>query len=94
VQNQTDSLICVDLRGLVLPHQRSEIKQATGTKWGHAVASWLRHYAASRKVAGLRPTEVNFFSIYLILSATLGSGFTQPLTEMSTRCRKNNVSVD
>jgi hypothetical protein len=55
-------MICVDLRGLVHPHQGSEIKQATGTKWGHAVASWLRHYAVSRKVEGLRPVEVNFFS--------------------------------
>jgi hypothetical protein len=36
---------------------------------------WLRHYATSWKVAGLRPDEVNeFFSIYLILTATLGPG--------------------
>jgi hypothetical protein len=29
--------------------------------WGHAVAYWLRHYATSRKVAGSRPDEMNFF---------------------------------
>jgi hypothetical protein len=28
--------------------------------WGHTVASWLRHYATSQKVAGSRPDEVNF----------------------------------
>jgi hypothetical protein len=32
-------------------------------------------YATSRKVASLRPDEVNeYFSIYLILPATLGPG--------------------
>jgi hypothetical protein len=39
-------------------------------------------------VADSRPNEVNFFfppSIYLILPAALGPGFTQPLTEMTTR---------
>jgi hypothetical protein len=30
----------------------------------------------------------DFFSIYPILLAAVGLGFTQPLTEMSTRCRK------
>jgi hypothetical protein len=53
---------------------------------GHEVAKWLRHYATSRKVEGSKPDEVNeFFSIYLILPAALGHGFTQSLTEMSTR---------
>jgi hypothetical protein len=32
--------------------------------------SWLRYYATSGKVAGLSLDEVDFFSIYLILSAT------------------------
>jgi hypothetical protein len=33
------------------------------------------HYATSLKVAGLRPDEVNdFFSMYLILPASLGPG--------------------
>jgi hypothetical protein len=38
--------------------------------------SWLRHYAISRKVAGSRPDEVItfFFSIYLILPASVGLG--------------------
>jgi hypothetical protein len=44
--------------------------------------------ATSRKVAGLRPYEMIFFSIYLILPAALGLGFTLPLTEISTRSRK------
>jgi hypothetical protein len=35
----------------------------------------LRRYATCRKVPGSRPGEVNeFFSIYLILPAALGSG--------------------
>jgi hypothetical protein len=29
--------------------------------WGHAVAQWLRRYVTNRKVAGLRPDEVNDF---------------------------------
>jgi hypothetical protein len=28
---------------------------------GHAGAQWLRHYAAGRKIAGLKPDEVNEF---------------------------------
>jgi hypothetical protein len=49
----------------------------------------LGHYATSWKVAGSGPDEmIEFFSIDLILLATLGPGFTQPLTEMNTRSRK------
>jgi hypothetical protein len=48
----------------------------------------VRHYATSWNVTCSRPDEVNFFSIYLILLATLGPRFTRPLTEMSTRSRK------
>jgi hypothetical protein len=29
---------------------------------GHAVAQWLRYYAASRKVAGSSPDEVGFLN--------------------------------
>jgi hypothetical protein len=44
------------------------------------------HYATNRKGAGSISGEViELFLIYLILSASLGLGFTQPLTEMSTR---------
>jgi hypothetical protein len=43
------------------------------------VASWLRHYATSRKVAGSIP-DVSGFS-----SRTMSLGPAQPLTEMSTR---------
>jgi hypothetical protein len=35
------------------------------------VAYWLRHYAASRKVAGSSPDEVDFFLIHLILPAAI-----------------------
>jgi hypothetical protein len=35
---------------------------------------------------------VKFFSIYLILPVTLGSAFTQLLTEMRMRSRKINIS--
>jgi hypothetical protein len=58
---------------------------------GHAVARWLRHYVASRKVASLRRDGVNeSFSVYRILPAApcSGLGFSQPLTEMSTRNKK------
>jgi hypothetical protein len=34
----------------------------------------VRHYATSRKLAGSRPDEVNFFTIYLILPFALGLG--------------------
>jgi hypothetical protein len=30
-------------------------------KWGHVVALWLRYYATSQKVMGLRPDEVKEF---------------------------------
>jgi hypothetical protein len=62
---------------------------------GHKVAVWLRHYAASRKVAGSRPDELNFFSnlprppgeipfavkinIYIYLSISNPSGRTMAL---------------
>jgi hypothetical protein len=40
-------------------------------------------------VASSTPVEViDYFLIYLILPAALVPGFTQPLTEMSTRNRK------
>jgi hypothetical protein len=40
---------------------------------GHAVRSWLWHYATTRKVAGSIPDENIgfFFSVYLILQAVL-----------------------
>jgi hypothetical protein len=48
-------------------------------------SSRLRHYATSQKVSGSSPDEVTIFSFYLIVLAALGPGFTQPLTEMSSR---------
>jgi hypothetical protein len=38
--------------------------------WEHVV-TWLRHYATVRKVTGSSPDEVDFFSVYLILSAAV-----------------------
>jgi hypothetical protein len=46
----------------------------------------LRHYATSRKVAGLIPDEVTgFFNSPNPYSRTVAVGSTQPLTEMRTR---------
>jgi hypothetical protein len=41
---------------------------------GHVVTYWLRHYATSRKVAGLRTNEVNefFFNLPNPSSSTRG----------------------
>jgi hypothetical protein len=53
---------------------------------GHAVSSWLRHYATSRKVASSIPDEViRFFNLLNPSSRIMALGSTQPLTEMSTR---------
>jgi hypothetical protein len=52
---------------------------------GHAVAQCLRRYATNRKVAGSILDKVSFFPIYLIFP--VAQGFTQPLTELSTRSR-------
>jgi hypothetical protein len=53
----------------------------------------LRHYATNWKVAGLRPDEVNaFFSIYLILSATLGPGVYSASNRNKYQKQTNNVS--
>jgi hypothetical protein len=50
-----------------------------------ATRSWLRHYATSRKVAGLSPGEVDFFNLPNPFSRTVALGSTKPLTEISTR---------
>jgi hypothetical protein len=47
--------------------------------------NWLRHYAASRKVAGSNPDEVYFFNLSNPSSRTMALGSTQALREMSTR---------
>jgi hypothetical protein len=46
---------------------------------------WLRHYAASRKVAGSSPDEVDFLNWPNPSGRIMALGSTQPLTEMSTR---------
>jgi hypothetical protein len=49
---------------------------------------WLRHNAASRKVAGSIPDEViGYFNLLNLSSCTMTVGLTQPITEMSTRNR-------
>jgi hypothetical protein len=64
----------------------------------HAVAQWLRHYAASRKAVGSRPDEVNefffSFSIYLILPAALGPGVYSACNRNEYQKQKNNVSAE
>jgi hypothetical protein len=50
----------------------------------HAVTQ-LRHYATSRKVAGLSPDEVDFLILPNLSGLTMALGSTQPLTEVSTR---------
>jgi hypothetical protein len=51
----------------------------------HAVI-WLKHCAqAVRSRDRIPEKSLNFFSISLILPAALALGFTQPLTENSTR---------
>jgi hypothetical protein len=52
---------------------------------GTRYRTWLRHYATSRKVAGLSPDEVDFFNSSNPSSRTMALESTQPLTEMSTR---------
>ena len=48
--------------------------------------SWLRHCAASRKVAGSIPDGViEIFHWHNLSGRTMALGLTQPLTEMSTR---------
>jgi hypothetical protein len=48
------------------------------------------NYAASRKVAGLRPDAVNaVFQIYLILSASLGPGVCSDLKKNENQKPKN-----
>jgi hypothetical protein len=52
--------------------------------------SWLRHYATSRKVAGSTPDKVIgfLFNVTNHSRRTMALGFTQPLTELSTRSRR------
>jgi hypothetical protein len=63
-----------------LLHVVDTLKQ--DTRW----RSWLRHRATSRKVAGLIPDGViGIFHWYNPSGRTMALGFTQPLTEVSTR---------
>jgi hypothetical protein len=60
---------------------------------GYLVELWLRHYATSQKVTGLRTDEVNeFFSIYLILLDAVGPGVHSASNRNEYQKQKNNVS--
>jgi ABC-type uncharacterized transport system permease subunit len=60
---------------------------------GYAVVYWLRHYATSRKVAGSTPDEViQFFSMYLIVSAAIGPVVYSASNRNEYQKQKNNVS--
>jgi hypothetical protein len=50
------------------------------------------HCATSQKVKGVRPDEVNFFSIYLILLAALGHEVHSASNRNEYHKQKNNVS--
>jgi hypothetical protein len=57
-----------------------------------AVAEWLRNYATSQKVTGSIPDEVNeFFSIHIVLLATLGAGVYSASNRNEYQKQKNNV---
>jgi hypothetical protein len=57
------------------------------------VTYWLRHYARSWKVTGLRTNEVNeVFLIYLTLPAALGAGVYSASNRNEYQKQKNNVS--
>jgi hypothetical protein len=55
----------------------------------HAVAHWLRHYAASRKVVGSRPDEGNEF-FFQIIPASLGPGIYSTSDRNEYHKEKNN----
>jgi len=64
------------------------LQHKTQLQWtlGYAVMSWLRHCAASRKVAGSIPDGfIGIFHWHNPFSCTMALGLTQPLIEMSTR---------
>jgi hypothetical protein len=44
--------------------------------------SWLRHYAASRKVGGSSVDEVDFFNLLNPSRCDMALGSTQPLTKL------------
>jgi hypothetical protein len=55
----------------------------------------LRHYATSRKVAGLRPNEIKeFFSIYLIILAALSPGIYLASNRNEYQKHINNISQE
>jgi hypothetical protein len=56
---------------------------------------WLRHYATSRKVAGLKSDEViEFYQLPSSFRQQKGQEFPQLLTEMGTRDAKKKYFED
>jgi hypothetical protein len=52
------------------------------------VAQWLRHYATNRQAAGSIPDGViGIFQGHNPAGRTMALGSTQPLTEISSRCK-------
>jgi hypothetical protein len=66
--------------------KRSWFSRLLSSKWGTRWRSWLMHYATSRKITGSIPDEViGIFNWPNPFNRPTALGWTQPLTEMSTR---------
>ena len=72
---------------LICPRHYESTDWATAAGWrSYIFCSWLRHCAASRKVAGSIPDGVTgIFCWHNPSVRTVAPGSTQPLTEMSTK---------
>jgi hypothetical protein len=67
-------------------HELSEINSLLTRIWGTRQRRWLRHHATSRKVAGSISDEfIGFFNLPNPSSRNIVLGWTQPITEKSTR---------
>jgi hypothetical protein len=79
------NLLVFSYEGIGVQHIRKQNKFITHrvySRW----RSWLRHCATSREVAGSIPDGVTgIFHWHNPFGRTMALGFTQPLTEMSTR---------
>jgi hypothetical protein len=74
-------------------HVPPKRKLASPLYRGTRYCSWLRHYATNRKVAGSIHNVSVLFNWPNISSRTIVLGSTQPLTEMSTRNMRFEVST-
>jgi hypothetical protein len=71
------------LTRILTPWEHQSLEYRIGINY--YTCSWLRHYATSRKVAGLIPDVIGFVNWPNPSSRTMALGSTQPLTEMVTR---------